>query len=61
MQVNPKENLSEIKQYLVESTLFHIYDNFHFEASGKSLPQYTELDTILSGDSTLDIVVDPYD
>jgi hypothetical protein len=30
VQVNPKESLAELKQYLSESTFFHIYDNLHF-------------------------------
>lgn len=61
VQVNPKESLAELKQYLAEGTLFHIYDNFHFELAGKSLPQYSELEGLVQTDSELDIVVDAYD
>lgn len=58
---NPRESLAELKQYLTEGTLFHLYDNFHFELAGKLLPQYAELEGIVQPDSELDIVVDPYD
>lgn len=50
VQVNPKESLAELKQYLSEGTLFHIYDNLHFELAGKLLPQYSELDGLVQGD-----------
>jgi hypothetical protein len=43
VELNPKETLVELKQYLAETTMLCLYENYYFTYKGKQLPQYSEI------------------
>lgn len=61
VELSPKETLVELKQYLSETTILGLHDNYHFTCKGKQLPQYSEVDTIVEGEALIDVVLRPFD
>ena len=60
-QLSSKENFSDLRELLLETTPITIFENFRFELNGQILTEFQELGSTVQNEARINLVLEPFD